>query len=151
MFSPLCSLSLSLFVYCTNIVFTVYVYIYIVYIDNMTYVCISYPLFEIDTGKALHDGYSSILFRTEWLFDWVQVASKHNFSVAKSWVSEKSGLPMPMRSGVTCFCVKSGPSHIQRPSLSGKWKGVICDSRLGKEDYWILEAWSILVIFFFKQ
>ena len=62
-------LSLSLFVYCTNIVFTVYVYIYIVYIDNMTYVCISYPLFEIDTGKAIHDGYSSILFRTEWLFD----------------------------------------------------------------------------------
>lgn len=62
-------LSLSLSLYTVQTLYLQYMYIYIVYIDNMTYVCISYPLFEIDTGKALHDGYSSILFRTEWLFD----------------------------------------------------------------------------------
>ena len=43
----------------------------------------SYPSFEVDRGKDIHDGSSSILFRTEWLFDWVQVASKHNIVLLK--------------------------------------------------------------------
>lgn len=138
MFSPVCSLSLSVCMMCRHWI------IYIVCVDSyMTYVyhILYSKLTEGRTFMMAILRYSSAL-NHGWNWNGCLIKSTGCFQtqhiVAKSWVSEKSGLPMPMRSGVKCFCVKSGQNHIQRPSLSGKWKGQdgFGDSRLGKEDYW---------------